>query len=352
MFKSTDKNKKVFLTILFSLLLAFSPLNAKKTLAWDAIPAAYVKQALEVIQKKIDGIILGMLKQQALRTLTQQIEKLVSGKGGNVMFIVDWEDYLIKQPEKNSKKYMNDYLSKTVSGKGSSKYTSSSSKEGFGGNYPQQLVEMGKKATVDKPETPKVTYQGDPMQMFSEGTFKNMSLFVTGINPPTVYVANAEAEYEKKKKEQEKISSTKATSYSGFKGVGEKKDGTGKIKTPGSLIKDKTANTQDLGNKIIAAATHPEEVLTAIVSQLMNQALQQGIGQVQNLINKEKSINDKTTQNSQNQNSQFGPGATYGNPSDSGNCSGKKDGDECTLTHPYNGSTSGKCSGGLCWPTQ
>lgn len=365
-----------------------------------------------------------MLKQQAVQTIVNQIQNSVAGGGGEVKFIVNWQDYLVKTPEETTKKYMNDYLTKTISGKSSKsgyspagciqgfcfdKKTSSLdsdktyASEGFfgshaiasssgdacssdsqcsggakcvscasvgakcsgnmcvkqkgsaggdGGNYYQQLLELAKKETIDK-KSPTVTYPGDPSQMFKEGNFKNMSIFLQdgSINDPWSYLANAKEEYQNKLEEEKTIAQTKSIAYEGFIGTGEGKYGNGFIKTPGSLTKDIVANAQDLGNKVLASATHPEEMITAFISQMITKAIDQGIGNVQNQINKlSENVSNKSKEASSGNVSQFGPGSQYGNPSASEDCVGKKDGDSCTLTKPYNGRTTGKCKSGLCRP--
>ena len=338
--KKNKKNnlsfRKIVFVVVFSTAMAFAPVASQKSEAWDAIPAAIYKQALETIADRIKGIIMGALKKQAAKMLNQQTNKLLGGKGGKggAGFITNWQDYLVKQPQNNTKTYMNDYLSKVTAGKGST--TSYKSNEGIGGmlgggssggsasgsllgsltgsggggSYSSQLVNMAKKDTVNQAQ-PKMTFQGSPSQMFAKGNFKQFDSFLSGINNPWMFDANAQTEYQKKLAEEKKIAQTKAISYQGFKGVGEDKKGKGTIKAPGSLVKDNTANTQDIGNKIIASAQHPEEVISAIMTQMINQMMTQGIGNIGQMISKQmgqtKALNGVLKTNV----SQNGPGAAY-----------------------------------------
>ncbi|HPN96367.1 MAG TPA: hypothetical protein PLK35_01235 [Candidatus Moranbacteria bacterium] len=309
--------KKYFFIAILSFALSFSPLSAKKSHAWLSFAAAEYKQMLEEISKHIDGVTLSILKQEAVRILTKQINKIVGGSSSeSAMFITDWRDYLVKKPEDKTKKYMNDYLSKITQGKGSS---SGYKSEGFfsggsGGSYAKKLVDDAKKNTTEKP-TPKVTYQEDPSKMFSEGNFKKMNLYLSGINNPWTFEANAQNEYKKRLAEEKKIAETKSVAYSGFEGKKkESKDGKETIINPGSLVKEAVANVQDIGNKILAAATHPEEVITAVVSQMITQALEQGIGQIEKYIDEEV---DGVLESIGEDNLEFlkkdGPGSTYKN---------------------------------------
>lgn len=275
-------NYKRFILVIFVCLFIFSsPLTTPKAHAlWPDIPGFTYKQMLEDIRDRIKGIVLGMLKQQAISTLNKQVDAAIagSGKSGSAKFITDWETYLFKTPDNNTKLYMNDYLSKITSGKGTSSYSSLS--EGFSSSgssgYASQLVAMAKANTISKKD-PTFSYSGNPSSMFSSGNFKNFNSYLSGINNPWSFDVNAQSEYQKKKAEERKLAETKSKAYLGGIGVGEGSNGKGKITLPGSVIPLTKANTMDAGNKVIAAATHPEEVITALVSKLMTQALKQGI---------------------------------------------------------------------------
>ena len=47
------------------------------------------------------------------------------------------------------------------------------------------------------------------------------------------------------------------------------------------------SSAQNIGNSIVASATNPEQIITAVVSQLATQAIKMGLGQVQSYVNKE-----------------------------------------------------------------
>lgn len=300
---------KIFVVFLISIIFSQTPISTPST---HAFWGEFVQENYHFILKKIDdtitGTILSTLKQQAMKMITGQMEKLIGGGAGSggAKFITDWKDYIVKKPKDETKVYMNDYLSQITKGRGSSTgYVGKSSapggslssgmkgaklSEGFGGNYSSQLVNMAKKKVVD-PKTPQMTYEGDPSQMFSSGTFKNMNHFLSGINNPWSFEMHTAAEKKKKDEENTRIATAKAIANNGFKSVGEKEKASAKgkesISMPGSLVKDMAANAQDLGNKILAGATHPEEIITAMVSQMMSKAMQMGISQVQSMVGKE-----------------------------------------------------------------
>lgn len=332
--------KAVFSALVISFL--FLPFHKSQAALWPGIDPN-IKQMLENIQKRIEGIALSILKQEALKMLNRQIDKLIGGGGGgsskSVAFITNWNTYLVKEPKDKTRVYMNDYLSQITRGRGSNgNYLS----EGFsagsilgilggkgGGSYASQLVSMAKSQTSEKKE-PQFNYPGDPSQMFKGGTFKLMSLYLSGINNPWGFSVNAQEKYQEKLAEEKKIAETKAVAYQGFKGTESKsksaKSSDTTIKTPGSVVKDMVSNVKDIGNKIVAAAQHPEEIITAIVSQMMTKFIQQGIGEVEKVIDKETSKIQGLTNGASSAVNGFS-GSSSG--SQGGECQGRANGTRC-----------------------
>lgn len=273
------KIKKFFLVALVFLILFSTPVMTPKAEAyysWPDIIGFSYKEMLEQLFIKIQGMIMGMMKQQAIQTINKQVDSMISGGGsGNAKFITDWETYLYKTPDNNTKLYMNDYLSQITSGKGS---LGSYSSEGFGSgsSYASQLVSAAKSNTISKKD-PTFSYEGNPANMFSGGNFKNFNLYLSGINNPWAFDINAQNEFEKKKAEERKLAAVKSQAYLGGIGAGEGTNGKGTINLPGSVIMQTKANTMDLGNKVLASASHPEEMVTSLVSKILTQAMNQGM---------------------------------------------------------------------------
>ncbi len=307
--------------------------------------------SIEQVLKQIQGVLMGAAKTAAVQSLNQEMGSIISGGSSGPMFVTDWRVFLFTNPEKEAAAYMNSYLGQITKGRGSaSGYQANSNinfrfsgrnfegvgpgafeyglaqsnpeyaglikaaraqgilpSAGSGNNYIQQLVESAKKSTFDR-EDPRVTYVGHPNQMFAQGNFKNLNLYLSGINNPWAFNLNAQQEYQKEKARLEKIASDKAVAGEGF--LGKEKDG--KTITPGSLVKENLANVQDLGNKVIASAQHLPEVMTAIVSQIVTRSIQQGVGNVQAQIHREVSSVRNRVQTQINASvRQEGPGALY-----------------------------------------
>jgi hypothetical protein len=312
--------KKIVFSIGIAFCVSLSPFGVKKSHAWMSMQAASYKQMLETIQTQIEGVIMGMLKQEAAKMLNDQVSKLIGGgSSGSAMFITDWEDYLIKRPEGQTRIYMNDYLTQITSGRGSKTGYSGEGFSGGGdiGSYASMLVNMAKKETIEK-QLPKMDYPGNPAQMFAQGNFKNMGTYLSGINNPWAFSVNAKSEYTENMTSKKKVAESRAVAYEGFRGaeVSGGKKGDVLITNPGSVIKEAITNVQDIGNKIVASATHPQEVISSIVSQMMSQAVQQGIGMAKSTIEKEVSkVSGQFGQITGQMTQKFGPGALYGNSS-------------------------------------
>lgn len=319
--KKTKQNslKKIAFIILFAFSFSLAPLPAKKADAWLSIPAAIVNAGLKTLLEMIQKVLVGALKQVAATTINQMVSKIAGGgASGGAMFITDWQDYLIKQPARNTQLYMNSYLTQMTQGKGNiSGYTPNRAFEGTGpgsfntgmsqyGNYFSRLV-ADTQSTLGRSLSPP-TYQGNPAQMFAKGNMKDLSTYVSGNNSPWAFKWNAKAEEMQSLEEERDLYMAKSIAGGGFTG----KEVGGKTVTPGAVVRDSLSNSEDLGNKIIAGASSLPEVLTAVVTKLVTKSIQNGVGNVQARVQAE--ITDVTNRNiTQMQNAvrTSGPGALY-----------------------------------------
>jgi hypothetical protein len=332
--------KSAFSSFLFFLIVSGSFLPFR-TYAWDAIPAAIYKQTMEKIDWNIQGIIMGALKQQAARIINEQVNKLVGGTVGSAaMFITDWEDFIVNEPQRQARTYMNDYLSQITMGRGSySGYSyrsygtvlgasDSKTNEGFFGgkvlgendvqgngtgnsassdNYYETLLDTGKAATVDKKDLVP-DYEGSPSQMFASGNFKNMNSYFSGVNNPWAFDIQARGRYAMYQEDQRQQAFARSIAYQGYLGTTK----NGRIVTPGSTIEQTVANVQDIGNKIIAAAQHPEELISSVVANVINTAIKQGIGAASNMVDRQvNQVTDKVLNTVNSNLRSVGPRALY-----------------------------------------
>lgn len=287
--------KKYFFVIFFSVAIAISPFQAKPADAWLEMPGQFLKQALEVLYKQIQGIIMGAAKQAAAQSILQQVSSIVGGSGGSgPMFITDYRDFLVIQSLNEANVFINDFISQTTSLRNSTNY------EGFDnsgnvGSYMRQLSTLGRRATSESP-IPQISYRGDPLKMFANGSFKNMTSYLSGINNPWAYELIVKKNYRSRIAESTFVRQTTSDSGLGFLGAQQ----NGKIITPGSLTKDIMANAQDLGNKIIAGASNIPEVITSIVTSAVTQSLQNGIGSSKSYTENKSAEENKNSSGSTN----------------------------------------------------
>jgi hypothetical protein len=330
--------KKTILVVLFSLFLSFLPVHKSSAALWPAIDPMY-QRVLDTVYDQLQGIIMGALKQAAAKMINQQVNKLVGGgSGSGAMFITNWESFLINEPKQKASLYMNDYLGKVTGGKGSfSGYASrqsgsvlgafdskpsdegffggkvlgsadeTDSKSNFSNSYYEDLLDAGKNAAEEK-QDPKITLEVGPSEIFSSGNFENYNKLQYDLNNPVLMDMQIDNERQKKIEENEKIAATQSVAYQGY--LGNTKNGS--VVTPGSTIGQAVANAQDMGNKILAAASRPGEMISSIVSQIVTQALQQGIGAVSGMVNRQvNQVTDKAKSQLNGNLDKYGPGSMY-----------------------------------------
>ena len=337
------RNKKISIFLAISLIVAsFSLCRIKKADAaiWPGIDPI-ISNTLSTIQQNIQGIVMGAAKQAYLNALNSQISVMISGGGSSGSLVIsNWNDFLFKQPQAQAQTYLNDYLTQATAGQGSSSFIPNN--EGFGngalaegleqddpayaslvntaqaaginlnnttaGNYAQQLVNSAKASILPPSSAPQVTYTGDPSQMFASGNFRNMSLYLSGINNPWAFNLNAEQAYQTELQNQQTAAQAQGIAYNGYKG----KSVNGQITTPGSTIKDIESSVTNLPNQLVADAQNLPAIMTAVATKMLTQVMTQGIGTIAADINKNGTqVQIRVNQQMNNQVSQYGPGALY-----------------------------------------
>ncbi|MFA7319287.1 MAG: hypothetical protein WC022_01685 [Parcubacteria group bacterium] len=303
----------IFTIALFSLMFFSCPAKTQAAF-WPGVDPP-IQRMLDTIYQTIQGIIMGAAKQAAVKMLNSQIDSLVSGNGSGgdgAAFITDWRDYLVIQPQNSTDTYMNSYLTKMTGGRGSS---SGYSSEGFSGagNYASSIVQMEKNNMTQRGKIPQMTYQSDPSKMFNSGNFKNLELYLSGVNNPWAADIAFQNAYQRKLDEQTLMQQTRAIAYQGFKGTSS---GTGDDETvtyPGSLTKDSVANVENIGNNVIASAQSIPEVISSVVSQMITKAIQKGFDGIQKSVQNEDSSQNKLDSGTNDSIANNGPGVLFGN---------------------------------------
>jgi len=323
-------SKKTILVLVFALFFSFSPIVTKEANAWMTIPSMLMDNAFDEIMYTIKSMIMGSLQQAAIKMISKQADRFLSGVSSNgARFITNWEDYLIDNPTRNTQRYANDYISRAFSGRGSVSYkkaknsvlgASTIAGEGFGKeavlgdasdlyageeSYQEKMQYMLQDRVINPPEWQ--AYTGEPSELFQSQTFAEMNDYIEN-GLPAVAQMNVANEYEKKLEEEKSIAAVEANANSGF--ISEKVDGM--VSKPGKLFEEMQANVDNLPNLAIAGATSIGQLIAATASTAISKMFDKAVSGVERTINREvgKVTNKATKQVNQKVNS-YGPGALY-----------------------------------------
>ena len=251
---------KKYITWIAFLVFLLLPLG--KIQAWDAMAAASYHRSLDTIYDKLQGIIMGQMKKITAQSINEQIVSLITGGANGSMFITDWKEFLTLMPRNRANLFTEDLITKSLSGRNKkSQYIAFNDDEGFssgGANYLKSLEENAKMVTTEISEEVKVDYTNDPSRIFSTGNFKELNIYLSGCNNPWAYQLCIKTRHEKKLEEEEREAMVEAIAGQSYTGQKTKE---GKVLTPGITVKDMLSNVQDIGNKIMAGSTHPEELI-------------------------------------------------------------------------------------------
>lgn len=316
--KKENKRKIISFLLLLTLVFVFTfmPVSKAKADYWGAAMAANIMQmAREKIQKMIDEFQRGAMKQMAVQSIVSSISGTVSGGGGSgAMFIVNYKDFLVKEPQQKTQLALNDFFSATTRGKGSNLNYVSGSGGSSSGNYASQLQRSAKNATSFNAAPPVMDlqqYASSPSTIFAGGNWRGYTALIS--NPANNFGLTLMAKDVQLATltQEQKLASDQAISNLGFKG---KTDGNGNVMTPGSLVQAMQAQAQDVGNKALASATSLPEIITSLVSRMAMQTLTQGIGNISVQIKSGSGTKTQNAKNSTNKNSTNNPKSRFTSP--------------------------------------
>lgn len=300
--------------------LLFSPVHLAHAQYWgESITAAFIKQQLEEAYNLIQGTLLGSLKVAAYKTLSQQINSIISGRGGGgfgggggvgAQFITNWENFLYREAMYRAQVTMNDFYTLSLRGMGvNNTYVAANSPltQGSQPNWPMYLRQTAQQVISEKvPQYNLNRYCSDPSVMFSSKDLRCLNAYVQPMNNPYGFSIEAKSKYEAEIQKNIEIAKTQAVAYQGYKGVTDKE---GNTLTPGSTIASiqSSMNSHLLGLPL--SAKNPAEIaaITAstFVNSLLQQAVQQGMARV------ESEVNGKIATGMNALTSKLGPGAQF-----------------------------------------
>lgn len=297
--------------------LAFSAPYAQAGYWGEPIAAAQMKFVMETIRRSIEGALLGSLKVAAVQMLNNQVGQLIGGSSvGEALFITNFNDFLYQGPAQRTELYMNDFFTLTTRGKTSgANYIGVGDTSGIGGNYASYLKSVGRQSTTEAAGISTYNleeYTPNPEAMFAEGDWRAFNAFFSNpANNPYGYSLQAERVYQEKLAMEQQEATVKALS-SGFLPA----ESNGTVVTPAGTIEAVVGDVSTLGNKVIAAASNPTELLSGVVAgvanKLISNLVQRGVGQIQSNIQREIGNVSREVNSSLNQaTQQLGPGARF-----------------------------------------
>lgn len=302
---------KPLIALFLAGFLLTSPLAVPQADAWFPGADAVIAEKMREVYETIQAFMVGAAKQAAIQSLNQEVSFLVTGRSSQgVMFVTDWKDYLVTQPDRQAKLYMNAYIDQITAGRGSLSQYIPAGSEGFGlagGNYINSL-RVGAQNGILNPTQPVTTYVGNPSQMFASGNFRNLSLYLSGINNPWAFNLNVQQKLDETRQTNQLAAQTRSIAGQGFPGT----DINGKTVTPGIVTKENLVNVQKMGLDSIANAQNMPAIITAIVSKIITTSITQGIGTMQNLTHREVvNVQNQTNTQMNSAIGAYGPGAQY-----------------------------------------
>lgn len=281
-----------------------APAPAKATWAPD-IPNAIVTNLLKDISETKTALATQFAQTAALNALNSQVDQMMGGRGGVSPIISNWTEVLTAEPQKIANTYVNDMLSQTFRGMGSSaNYTAASSGGNLtSGNYVRDLQQQAAAAiNVSTPQYTLNQYTSNPDQMFAEGDWRGFNALISNpANNPYGIALLAQDAYQAKLAQATTEAAVKSQS-SGFRGV---EDANGNIVTPPAAVEGIYNAVKTSGVATITSATRPEQVIGAIANRMVNAAFTRVMATAQGAIQKQVSaVNSQVA-------AALGPAAKY-----------------------------------------
>jgi hypothetical protein len=300
MFK--NKTKKIIIIVLFLglLLPRFTYAEAWPDIVGNLFGATYAEMLREM-----QNTIVDVLKQAAIQTINSTVNNAIGNGAGGPMFITDWNDYLIANPQRQTNVYINDLLTQAYSGRNSNLYsyggqtmsvapsgsynlqtgakTSQSPTlltEGVGGNYLNTISQTAKSndllsSGLAKPDIQ--NYTNNPSQLFANGWTAPIKFFGNPANTEMGLETNLNLIEANTLQQQQMAAQIQAISNQGYLSVMK----NGKVVTPGSALSYIQANTANLPNIALANADSIQGVAAALVTRLITKTITQGIWMAQ-----------------------------------------------------------------------
>lgn len=261
------KIKKIIASIIIcSLLMVSTAPRASAWETWGSIPMGIaIEQAIETLW----AMLLQMLKQEAITTLKDQIEKMVSGTTGENQIIMDYEEFIYDAINDESEEYLSDFFSSLQSGASPGESDMLRDVENA---LRTRLVPPEPKSTLSQ-----IVNASNPIDSIFDarrgGGVKALLSYELGPynNPYTAYF-NAEEVMMQKIDQLQDSARTEGIAGQGFATYT-----SGNKVMPGSIYQHLVASAEAAPIDLITNATKWQEVVASFAASLIGSAIKNGI---------------------------------------------------------------------------
>lgn len=261
------KIKKIIASITICSFLFVT--SAPPAAAWETVMTLPMKQAMEEAFDALWGMLLTALKQVAIKTVREQVEKMVSGSTGENQIIMDYEEFIYESIQEESEEYLTDFFSSIQTGASPGE---SDMLRDVENSIRTRLLPPEPKSTLSDIVSTSDPIKGVFDQRYGGGVKALLSYEIGPYNNPfNAYYNTEEIMMQKIEQLQE---SQKAE---GVAGQGFKTYTSGNNVMPGSIYQHLVARAEGAPIEMITNATKWQEVVASFATTLIGAAIKNGI---------------------------------------------------------------------------
>jgi len=265
--------KSIASLIICGLLLVSTAPSAKAWETWASIPMGIgIEQALDALW----AVLLSTMKKAAVKTLSEQIEKMVSGGSGENQIIMDYEDFIYNSIKEESEEYMSDFFSSLQAGATPGERDMLRDVEN---SLRLKISPMEPKSTLSEIVN---SPSGNPIdaifdQRYGGGTKALLSYEFDPYNNPFTAYSNSAKVMTKKLTQLQDAQRSESIAGQGFATMV-----SGNKVMPGSIYQHLVATAEASPIDMITNATKWQEVIASFATTLIGSAIKNGISTTSN----------------------------------------------------------------------
>lgn len=264
--KKTKKTIAVF--ILCSMLFVSSGLPVRAGYWTENYTANAVDTMIDEAWAMLQAMILKALKEEAIKTLQDQVEKMVSGASGGGI-IADYEEFIYSSIRDEAETYLSDFFSSAQASVAPGEREMLRDIEQA---LEQRLLPSEPVSTLHE-----IVQTSDPVgdvfdQRYGGGVKALLSYQFGDYNNPFSAYVNAEKNVSKKVEQMQESAKAEVVAGQGFETMVK-----GNKVMPGSVYQDIVAQVEGAPIDMITNATNWQEVIISFATSLIGSAIKNGI---------------------------------------------------------------------------